>query len=109
MAEFVGSLSNCDSFIILDRKIHEFVESIKEVLDTPAKRTLWFNIVPILLDDDQEYCKRSVLRIQEFDDVGSEKKRATFPRSSIFSNAAIFNNTFLSTKKSHWFCKLFKI
>lgn len=99
MTEIVASLSNLDSFIILQyRKIHEFVENIKEVLDTPAKRTLWFHIVPILLDDDQEYCKRSVLRIQELDDFGAEKKRATLPRSSIFSNISIFNDIFLSEK-----------
>lgn len=28
------------------------------MLDTPAKRTLWFHIIPLLDEDDQEYTKR---------------------------------------------------
>jgi len=30
------------------------------MLDTPAKRTLWFHLMPILDEDDQEYCKRKL-------------------------------------------------
>jgi hypothetical protein len=29
-------------------------------LDTPVKRTLWFHIIPLLEEDDQEYCKRKL-------------------------------------------------
>lgn len=41
--------------------IGEFLESIDRVLDTPAKRTLWFNVIPLLDEDDQEYAKRRLL------------------------------------------------
>ena len=36
------------------------MESIDAILDTPAKRTLWFDIVPLLDEDDQDYCKRKL-------------------------------------------------
>lgn len=29
-------------------------------MDTAAKRTLWFNIIPLLDEDDQEYAKRKI-------------------------------------------------
>lgn len=46
---------NCYKY---DRNILVFVETINTVLDTPAKKTLWFHILPLLDEDDQEYCKR---------------------------------------------------
>ena len=30
------------------------------MLDTPAKRTLWFHLMPLLDEDDQEHCKRKL-------------------------------------------------
>lgn len=46
---------NCYKY---DRNIFSFVEIINTVLDTPAKKSLWFHIIPLLNEDDQEYCKR---------------------------------------------------
>ncbi len=42
------------------RNINMFVELVDKMLDTKAKRTLWFNIIPLLEEDDQEYTKRKL-------------------------------------------------
>ncbi len=86
-------------FKISNRNIHAFVESINVVLDTPAKRTLWFHILPILMDDDQEYCKRKILRIQELD--LEKEKISSVSRASIFLSH--FGNTVENIQKYHVF------
>jgi hypothetical protein len=48
------------------------VQVIEDILDTPAKQTLWFHIIPLLDEDDQEYAKRKI--------------RLTQSRESLFLN-----------------------
>jgi hypothetical protein len=43
-----------------DRNILAFVEEINCLLETQAKKTIWFHIIPLLEEDDQEYCKRKL-------------------------------------------------
>jgi hypothetical protein len=42
------------------RDIYSFSNQIDDILDTPAKRTLWFHLIPLLDEYDQEYCKRKL-------------------------------------------------
>jgi hypothetical protein len=46
------------------RNINKFLETIDDVLDTPAKQTLWFHIIPLLDEDDQEHAKRKLCILQ---------------------------------------------
>ena len=32
------------------------------ILDTPAKQTIWLDLIPLLEEDDQEYCKRMLVQ-----------------------------------------------
>ena len=45
------------------------MEVIDEILDTPAKQTLWFHIIPLLEEDDQEYTKRKIRLLQSRDSL----------------------------------------
>jgi hypothetical protein len=36
------------------------MKKLEKTLDTPAKASLWFNIIPLLDDDDQEYAKKKL-------------------------------------------------
>lgn len=62
-----------------DRNIGAFVEAIDRILDTPAKRTLWFHVIPLLDEDDQEYTKRKLL-------LFTSRELATHESSSGFTN-----------------------
>lgn len=57
------------------------MDAIDRVLDTPAKRTLWFHIIPLLDEDDQEYTKRRLFlftgRDEELADLDDEFAMAT--------------------------------
>jgi len=52
----------------VDRDIYTLVKNISALLDTSAKRTLWFHLIPLLDEDDQEFCKRK-LSLNDFDFV----------------------------------------
>jgi len=52
----------------VDRDIYTLVKDISALLDTSAKRTLWFHLIPLLDEDDQEFCKRK-LSLKDFDFV----------------------------------------
>jgi len=52
----------------VDRDIYTLVKDISALLDTSAKRTLWFHLIPLLDEDDQEFCKRK-LSLKNFDFV----------------------------------------
>lgn len=43
-----------------NRNIFTFHSTINCILDTPAKKTIWFHLIPLLEEDDQEYCKRKL-------------------------------------------------
>jgi hypothetical protein len=40
--------------------IDSFISIIDDILDTPAKQTLWLDMIPLLDLDDQDYCKRQI-------------------------------------------------
>lgn len=50
-----------------DKNIGLFVDTLDKILDTPAKRTLWFHIMPLLDEDDQEYAKRKLCLLSSRD------------------------------------------
>ncbi len=39
---------------------------VDKILDTKAKQTLWFDIIPLLEEDDQEYAKRKLCLNTDF-------------------------------------------
>jgi len=42
------------------RDINNLMKKLERTLDTPEKLSLWFNIIPIFDDDDQEYLKKKL-------------------------------------------------
>ncbi len=48
------------------KNITIFIEMVDKILDTKAKRTLWFDIIPLLEEDDQEYAKRKLCLNNDF-------------------------------------------
>ena len=55
-----------------DRNINKFVEEIDKILDTPAKQTLWFHVIPLLDEYDQEYSKRRLCLMQSRESLLTE-------------------------------------
>ncbi len=82
--EFIRYLEDYDA----SRDIYTLVQNINALLDTSAKRTLWFHLIPLLDEDDQEFCKRK-LSVKDFNFV---QEKGIF---SIGKNALIFSITLI--------------
>jgi hypothetical protein len=46
------------TFLKYCRNISEFLAKINKILDTPAKRSLWFYLMPIIEDEHEEVAQR---------------------------------------------------
>ena len=42
------------------RNVHNLLEDLSVILDSPSKRTLWFYIIPLLSPVHQKYCQRQL-------------------------------------------------
>ncbi|XP_074647789.1 delphilin-like isoform X2 [Tubulanus polymorphus] len=81
-----------------NRNIHNLVEDLCAILDTPSKRTLWLYIIPLLSDDHQLICRR-VLSIpqrmlrQEFRDHMASRSPSTMSTNSQSSGEEVFKKS----------------
>lgn len=75
-----------------------------EVLDTPAKRTLWFHLIPLLDEDDQEYCKRklylpTLISRRQFNSNSALQMASNFVGTNVASN----NNNNKNTLQKYYY------
>ena len=94
------------------RNIHNLIEDVSEILDTPSKRTLWFHIIPILAHHHREFCRRQlafpqVTRHSKLQQYSLIRVLLTLPMLRLLSSKAQGSNVFWKPFKPchvgiHW-------
>ncbi|CAH1794248.1 unnamed protein product [Owenia fusiformis] len=82
------------------RNVHNLLEDLVVILDTPSKRTLWYYIIPLLSEKHQHYSKKKLKLNKEKVKAGSAHAPVGYSTSESYQSALLSVSSFPSQLNS---------